>query len=496
MNPWVLLWTTLCSSLVPLVRARIYDYGGGKGDTLLSFPDWSVGTLKVDLHEAISPLMGSDNGVRSLWINSYGSVSYSELAGAGNIREVSDNVIIAPFMIESIAGEVWYRQVTTDTDTLSMIAEDLNNGGEVENPDNIPTFALIVTWAKLKSPDSDEENSAQLVLVKTSAGKTLVLFNYEEPISWTSSSYRGEHHAAAGIFTTGEATARCERHLESSATEQVWSLSYTSTGTGRAGMHVLDITQPLTCSSFVSPCEDITEQKRGTMRSHFRFSDLGLFEWEFYLTYTCQNGLAIRPGVSTQDIKCRYDGDYYEFNWDVPQKCSDPTAVDTFVTKICFCSSEVVDPIGVEKTVDVAVPDSSSYVTVDGQCAIITTTVPLERWSKPGSFKDAVEKALPKADECPTTVEVEDETPACLKSCICRYNKDKKDREACRTGNGFVPALLPSGCCGGCDSGSSVPGKPYSSSIKACCGGRTLYDPEKAVCCAGGRIRRGTKCPS
>jgi len=465
----------------------MYQYGNTQDDIYLSFADWALGSIKVDLQQEISPLLGSQ-GIKSIWINSFGSVSYSEMPGVGNLKEATDNVILAPFMVESASGEVWYRQISVeDIETLSMITDDINNDEPV-------TFAIIITWANLKSTLSEEINSAQLVIATTSS-KTFVLLNYNEPISWTSSAARGstEYHAAAGIFAAGEATARCETHLESSQTEQVWSLSYTSTNTGRAGMHAIDITEPLTCTHFVSPCEDIAEQKRGTMESRFRFSNLGLFEWDFYLTYTCQNGLAIKPGVPSQDIKCRYDGDYYEFNWDVPQKCSDPSAVDTYVTKICYCSSYVVDPIAVEKMIDVAVPDSSSYVTVDGNCAVATTTIPLERWSKPGSFKDAVEKALPKSEECPTTVQVEDETPACLKSCICRYNKDKKDREACRTGNGFIPALLPSGCCGGCE--NTIPGKPYSSSIKACCGGRTLYDPEKAVCCAGGRIRRGTKCP-
>merc|ERR1712136_649048 len=172
---------------------------GTQDDIYLSFADWALGSIKVDLQQEISPLLGSQ-GIKSIWINSFGSVSYSEMPGVGNLKEATDNVILAPFMVESASGEVWYRQISVeDIGTLSMITDDINNDEPV-------TFAIIITWANLKSTITEEINSAQLVIATTSS-KTFVLFNYNEPISWTSAAARGsgEYHAAAGIFATGEA---------------------------------------------------------------------------------------------------------------------------------------------------------------------------------------------------------------------------------------------------------------------------------------------------
>nr|XP_039258153.1 uncharacterized protein LOC120334723 [Styela clava]XP_039258154.1 uncharacterized protein LOC120334723 [Styela clava] len=508
-----------------VTEGALYSHGFGFADNKINWPKWDLGSEQIELDTSI-PLLG-DGKLSSVWVNSFGSLTFRQLIDP-RIEKLLDNIALAPYFIrsrEGAIGAVYYRQTTKDSILFQQIADDISSSiilpssqqNDFVTSDFIPTYALIVTWSNVASvEDQTLLNSFQIILT-TDGIQSYAIFNYEDPLTWSSA---GGKFAGAGIYVAKDAESFCSYELPSSQTEEV--LDY-SAGLGK---YVFLISEPLRCdaSTFQSACpNNLQASDWGSTEPYFSIAGTS---WDVYGLHTCNQGFHIRPGVNSERIDCVYQSDYYTSDWDkAPEKCLDLNATKTFdiTVKVSKIGNDSIKTIGEPQT---WTPDEYNELKTPIENAIkrilnltdviITVTnitsdtgIPGARTQTDVTLSVDVRVHIPPyihkkitPDEITNiiltnielkgevggitfvpTVLVTEETDPCLQGCICRFKPEPK---VCPRGK--IPQIKPDSCCGGCN------GKPYSSTIKACCNNLLIYDPTKAKCC-NGRVRKGATGP-
>lgn len=490
----------------------LLPFGTDNGDIQLIYDGGRIDSVQINLSFPM-PFLGPGL-VSQLHVSSVGTVSYTTLQKT-NLEELTSNVVMTPFMAQvGSGGNIYYRQTDTDIAVFSQVSSLLADQGVVYNP----VLALVVTWENMPSPDDASlVNSYQLV-VTTSGEKSYVMMNYEGSLMWTSA---GKRMSYAGVFSAGEVGERCGQPLQNSGTDQIWTLAETSTKSTNVGQHIMDITSPLECFSFESPCGETPALGRTRNIPYFENSNENFLGWNFYLEITCKTGLSIREGVSSQRLFCRYEPDYYEYAWDMDIKeCVDLGATRKFEVSmsglnlggLAGASMDVIREkllpeimkmlraAGITDVIiqiDELVPqkefragDISDLLAQlwDVKFTVFSPTYANRKLSG-GSLMDKLMTVIATSDSemlSSAGVSVAEKTDKCLQDCIC-YIREKSGKNCHKRGK--VSALKPDACCGGCN------GKSYASSKKVCCAGKHIYDPSRSVCCDG-RVKRGTSCPA
>lgn len=509
-----------------ITDGALYSHGFGFADKKIDWPTWDRGSEKIDLDTSI-PLLG-DGKLSSVWINSFGSISYRQIVDP-RIEKLLDNIAISPYFSKSregAIGAVYYRQTTSDSILFQEIADDISSSiilpptqqnNDIVTSEFIPTYALIVTWSNIASvEDQTLFNSFQLILT-TNGVQSFAIFNYEDPLSWNSAAGK---FAGAGIFVAKDAESFCSYEIPGSRTEQV---SGYSSGLAK---FVLSISEPLRCDifTFQSACPDNLEASEwGSTSPYFSISGSS---WDVYALHTCNQGFHITPGVTSERIDCVYQPDYYDSAWDkYPEKCLDLNATKIFdvTLKVSKVGNDTVDSIPDPLTwspyqyeeiktpiesaikrilnltdVIITVTNITSDTGIPGARTQTDVTLAVEvrvhvppyihKKITPDKITDIILTNIELKNETggitfEPTVLVTEETDPCLQGCICRFKPEPK---VCPRGK--IPQIKPDSCCGGCN------GKPYSSTIKACCNNQHIYDPTKAKCC-NGRVRKGAAGP-
>lgn len=83
-------------------------------------------------------------------VNAYGFISLNE-STSYQPENARFNVILAPFLIPSLPGKLYYRQVTAGDPVLDEISRDVSMFAEDGLEDFVPSFALIVTWSGVEA---------------------------------------------------------------------------------------------------------------------------------------------------------------------------------------------------------------------------------------------------------------------------------------------------------------------------------------------------------
>uniref|UniRef100_H2YV73 NIDO domain-containing protein n=1 Tax=Ciona savignyi TaxID=51511 RepID=H2YV73_CIOSA len=498
-------------------HAKLYPYGVENGDEVADCGRWNLGSVKVPLNNPMPFLGGSP--INEIWVSTFGSLSTNKVKDH-RVRHILNNTLLAPFFVSSQPGGegiVVYRQVCGGNDSLlEKVANDVAKSKNVTNDDFSPTCVLVVTWDKVSSlDDSGKQNTFQAVLA-SDGEKTYVIYNYPRNITWVSGN---NQDAVAGVFISGDLLASCEIHLPGSDSPQIQNISRNSWVRDVQGRYVIEISDPIKCASkFVSPCGNFSED-RGTSDPYFQYREDG--SGRFYRVFTCNIGFHLSPGVNTYEVDCTYDPDYYTYEWsELPNACLDLNATRTLHTSIevtQFNDTDLIrwydDPQTLQELLETYLPpsierlveetgitgvvtnvDTISNITRQGNSSLVvvgfTTYIPTynNKRLKDNQLENKLESVLQRNQRMdfvtfnPNTT-VQETSSGCLQSCLCWMNYDPI---RCRVGK-VKPEILPDACCG-------CPGQAYTSSLKACCNNRQIYDPTKAVCC-GNHVRQGTTCP-
>ncbi|CAK8685551.1 unnamed protein product [Clavelina lepadiformis] len=504
-----LLFGTIC---VHLTTASVYEYNGGS-----ILVDESV---ELDLGLTIPFLGGS---LSSIWISSHGFISLTNQKD----EKIIDNVVVSPFFSDkrfqlNSPNATYYQQTQTDSRLFEAISS--NTQTLMVSDAYMPRYALVVTWQNMASPDdSSKVNTFQLVL-SSDFERTFVSFNYDT-LTWTSSD---GIYASAGVEVYGSSSQQCFHNLPGSKTALLSQLKDTTTASRSLGKHILQISDVLLCSAkFDTDCGEWPKKNKtmssgwGVFTPFFEFAtEDDETKWNFFLQYKCKPGLRISPNKNSERIECVYISDYYEHSWETDiSQCSDLNARKTFVSNVTVMqiNDEPVTSINTEEIFDelrdtispaidklfenIGVADVvheikniisttsesgetflivefDSYVPADNKKL---TNHSLARKIEVGVMQNNKINMVTFSKNNPLSVI--ETTDKCLQACLCSTNPDP---EFC---HGKTPKFIADACCGDC---SGTP-KSYSTSIKACCGGRILYDPFISTCCAG-QIKRGDRC--
>nr|XP_002130487.1 uncharacterized protein LOC100182204 [Ciona intestinalis] len=494
----------------------LYPYGPENGDGIADCGRWNLGSVKIPLNDPI-PFFGGPP-LADVWISTFGALSPNKIKDH-RVNQILNNTILAPFFVSSQPGGegiIHHRQVCGNDPLLMQISIDVARSRNVPNVNFAPNCALVVTWSKVSSlDDSDQTNTFQAVIA-SDGEKSYAIYNYPRNITWITGNNRP---AVAGVFVSGDLMSSCEVHLPGSETPMVQNLGTNTWVNGVRGRYVLDISSPLKCSSkFISPCGNLTED-RGTSEGYFQYTEDGT--GRFFRRFTCNVGFYLSPDTNTRDVDCVYDPDYYTYEWEeLPNGCldlnatrrlqtslevsrfnntdllswyDDPTTLQTLLQDYLPESiNHLVEVAGIRGVVNNV--DSISNLTRDGNTASVnvnfTTYVPTYNNKRLNGDKlgQEIENALRNDGQVDlvsynpsaNTTEIVNE---CLQSCLCWMNYDPV---RCKAGK-IKPDILPDACCG-------CPGQAYTSSLKACCNNRQIYDPTKSVCC-GRHVRQGSSCP-
>lgn len=507
--------------VVHLSSAKLFPYGVDHGDSELTYDTSQIESHRMDLFFP-TPFMG--NGLISeIYISSVGTISYGKLQNS-KLDSLTSNVVMTPFMTDmGSGGRIFYRQTENDIQVLSLVSSVMS----VQGVNFTPLLAVVVTWEDMPSPDDPSKTNTFQAILTTSADSTYVIFNYHDTMTWTSSS--SSRKSYAGIFAAGDMLEKCGQPLKNSGTDQIWTVAETSTKSSVRGQHILDVTSPMECFSFESPCGETPALSRANAIPKFENSDDNILGWNFYVELACKAGLSVSPGVSTQQVQCLYEPDYYEYAWDFEIKeCVDLSATKKFQVMLHDIVIDMVNTNDVEVIKSKLIPEINKLLRNAGITDVVVEIDELTQTVEVKSeFKDGEDSGL-LSDQAvdsgtwnlkftifsptyankeltseglqtqllallsgeseilkSTTIAVQDLTDKCLQDCIC-FIREKSGKN-CKRGHLPIP-LRPDACCGGCN------GKAYASSKKVCCGGRHLYDPSRAVCCPNGRIRQGTVC--
>jgi len=502
--PFLLLLLTI---LTPS-NAELLPYGDSAGDTRLHYDV----TMTSNVITLTSPVKFMGTGtVSELHVSSIGTLSYNKLMNT-KLESLTSNVVMTPFMAEAgKGGEVWYRQSTNDVTADEMLA---NQGVEGFRA----SVVVVVTWANMPSNDQQGKVNTYQIVFASDVTRTYVTMNYQNSVTWTSSG--PDRFAFAGIFVSGDLLEKCGRPLSNSGTDMVWTVAETSTRSSVRGQHIFDVTSPLECYSFESPCGEPPSFSRTTYAPVFSNTAANMLGWSFYILLRCKEGLNIAHGVTSQRIECLYEPDYYEYAWDFEVKeCIDMRATRKFTVAMDHIKLDMLDASqeneNVENIKNKLKPEIYKVLTNSGVTDVV---VEIDDFRKNGISSETVEekdeysvkyslfsptyanrelqadqlqvqmktllsseKEIFKTD----SINVEENTDKCLQQCICFFREGSGKR--CKKGINLM-SLRPDACCGGCN------GKPYASSKKACCGGLHVYDPSISVCCDG-RIKKGSHCP-
>jgi len=488
--------------LSTLTNAGLLPYGDQAGDKRLNY-DVTLASDVITLNKPVR-FMGPGT-VSELHVSSIGTLSYNKLMNS-KLTSLTSNVIMTPFMAEpGVGGDVWYRQSGGDVTVDQVLADQGVDGFQSK-------VVVVATWANMPSNYLQGKVNTYQIVFASDVTRTYVTINYDGAITWTSSGV--DKFAFAGIFASGDLLEKCGRPLSNSGTDMVWTVAETSTGSSVRGQHIFDVSNPLECYSFESPCGEPPSFSRTTYETVFSNTASNMLGWSFHILLKCKEGLELSPSVTSQKIECLYEPDYYEYAWDFEVKeCIDMRATRKFTVAMDHIKPNGVDLSQLDK--DELKPEILKVLTNSGVTDIV---VEIEDVKKNGISSEAVEeeneytvkyslfsptyanrelqaeelqgqlktllsseKEIFKTD----SINVEENTDKCLQQCICFFREGSGKK--CKKGISLM-SLRPDACCGGCN------GIPYASSKKACCGGLHVYDPSISVCCDG-RIKKGSHCP-
>jgi len=499
------------SCFIGIIQADLVLYGVSHGDQQMNYEASSIQTEELEL---LVPMRFMGEGIVSkLFVSSVGTISYTKLQTT-QLDHLSSNVILTPFMSNvGNGGSIFYRQTDSDIKLMSEISKIFKKQGKEFHP----IFIVVVTWENMPSPDDPTQMNTYQIVIASNAESTYVIFNYKDSLKWSSSSSSKSY---AGVFAAGSSLEKCEQPLEHSGTDEIWILAETSTNAFTMGQHILDISKPLKCYNFESPCGEPPKFHRAIPVAYFKNTDDNFLGWDFYLSLNCKEGLQIAPGVTSQPIMCQYEPDYYEYAWEFDvRECLDLSATRKFDISIGDIQLGVLTSQNVEEVKGKLIPEVNKLlkdVEITDVVVELSDVTKKDKINEEPNFEENIEWNLKLRIMTPTyvnrevtgkslktklenllsndrstetfksnNVTVSETTNKCLQECIC-FLRESSGRN-CIRGNRQTE-LRPDACCGGCN------GKPYASSKKVCCGGRTLYNPRNAVCC-NGRVFQGLTCP-
>nr|XP_002123766.1 uncharacterized protein LOC100186174 isoform X1 [Ciona intestinalis] len=312
-----LYMVTVLHALIAIsVCQKLLPFGSKYGDSRLSLEDWSRGYVKVNLTSSIN--VYGRAMFNELYINTVGAISFGQPVLTHHLDQIQNDVIIlAPFLLATEYGDLTFRKLFFREPQSEEEKIEIQRTFRVAigNSEFLAQRALVVTFIPMYRTNTTQSreliNCFQITLA-TDGDKTYVRYAYDH-LQWIKSE---QYYARAGQFVLTGGVLSCSSELPGSGTEEVAGL-WAKSNVGVQGNFYWRIDLPLQCSSFGSPCGDINPppSEANVYRAGNFIGTVYKDQWSFYVFYFCKAGYSTQDNRVSIKIECRYDPDYYQYEW-------------------------------------------------------------------------------------------------------------------------------------------------------------------------------------